>query len=72
MTLDKSRQKSYIELTLIRVCWKTPIGVKLNITATPQGSIKGQKEHHQKLAFLVECKILLKEYGIDFDEKELE
>ena len=34
--------------------------------------IKDQKEHHQKLAFLDEYKILLKEYGIDFDEKELE
>ena len=34
--------------------------------------IKNQKEHHQKLAFLDEYKTLLKEYGIDFDEKELE
>jgi len=34
--------------------------------------IKGQKEHHLKLPFLEEYKALLKEYGIGFDEKELE
>jgi len=34
--------------------------------------IKNQKEHHQKQTFLDEFKTLLKEYGIDFDERELE
>ena len=34
--------------------------------------IKNQKEHHLKLTFLDEYKTLLKEYGIDFDEKDLE
>ena len=34
--------------------------------------IKGQKEHHQKLSYLDEYKTLLKEYGIEFDEKELD
>ena len=34
--------------------------------------IKGQKEHHQKLTFLDEYKALMKEYGIEFDEKDLE
>jgi REP element-mobilizing transposase RayT len=37
-----------------------------------QEYIKSQKEHHQELVFHVEYKTLLKEYGIDFDEKELE
>ena len=34
--------------------------------------IKNQKEHHLKLTFLDEYKTLLKEYEIDFDEKDLE
>ena len=34
--------------------------------------IKGQKEQHRKQIFLEEYKVLLKEYGIDFDEKELD
>ncbi|MEI6752909.1 MAG: IS200/IS605 family transposase [Paludibacter sp.] len=34
--------------------------------------IKGQKEHHQKLTFLDEYKALMQEYGIEFDEKDLE
>ena len=33
--------------------------------------IKGQKEHHHKITFLDEYKALMKEYGIEFDEKDL-
>ena len=31
--------------------------------------IKNQKEHHKKLTFIEEYKKLLKEYGLDFDER---
>lgn len=34
--------------------------------------IKTQKEHHQKQAFQDEYKTLLKEHGVEFNEKELE
>ena len=34
--------------------------------------IKNQQEHHRKESFLEEYRRLLKEAGIDFDEKYLE
>ena len=34
--------------------------------------IKNQKEHHKKISFKEELIILLKEHGIDFDEKYLD
>jgi len=34
--------------------------------------IKNQKEHHRKETFFEEYKRLLKEYGIDYDEKYID
>jgi hypothetical protein len=33
--------------------------------------ISNQKQHHQKISFLEEYKLLLDEYGIEYDEKYL-